>query len=92
MPAILILTIQIVGIIAARIAAASAWAQKVGTPTGAAPQLPGSTSSSSTSAVSEDSSSPGTPAEEYKPITSSLNLDYSSKVNLKNLYLFILMT
>jgi len=62
------------GIIAARIAAASAWAQKIGTPTsGTTP------SSSSTSAVSEDSSSPGTPAEEYRPITTSLNLDYSSK-------------
>lgn len=71
----MLIVVLSLGIIAARIAAASAWAQKIGTPTsGTTP------SSSSTSAVSEDSSSPGTPAEEYRPITTSLNLDYSSKV------------
>ncbi|XP_067938695.1 interferon regulatory factor 2-binding protein-like B [Watersipora subatra] len=36
-------------------------------------------STSPPSAVSEDSSSPGTPSEESKPLTAPLTLDYSSK-------------
>ena len=55
--------------IAARIAAAANWSQ-----------TQNKISSSSSSAVSEDSSSPGTPVEEYRPLTTPLNLDYSSKV------------
>ena len=65
--------ITLPGMIAARIAAVANWSQTQS-------KIP----SGSSSAVSEDSSSPGTPIEEYRPLTTPLNLDYSSKVKYRS--------
>jgi len=57
---------------AARIAAATTWGQT---------QQPKPTSNVP-AARSEGSSSPGTPIEEYRPLATPLNLDYTSKVGV----------
>lgn len=67
----------LLGFFAARMAAI-AMTQGSGKTGSGRPSLNGSAS-----AGSDDSCSPGTPIEEYKPLTAPLTLDYSSKVCAK---------